>query len=77
MGWIVRLYEKLTGTPHRHDNAARVSRASASLSRTIDDLSATLKPYSKADDPLVALMTDVFNRRQLEVRGDGKPEFHS
>ena len=44
-----------------------VRSASRSLSSRIDDLSATLKPYSKADDPLVALMTDVFNRRQLEV----------
>lgn len=76
MGWVVRLIEKLTGTPHRHDNAALVRSASRSLSRSIDDLSATLKPYSKADDPLVALMTDVFNRRALRDRADGKSEFH-
>jgi hypothetical protein len=77
MGWIVRLIEKITGTPHRHDNAAMVSLASEKLTQRIDDLSATLRPYSEADDPLVAMMTDVFNRRQLKAGRDDKPELHS
>jgi hypothetical protein len=77
MGWIVRLIEKITGMPHRHDNAAMVSRASERLTQRIEDLSATLRPYNEADDPLVAMMTDVFNRRQLRDRRDEKPELHS
>jgi hypothetical protein len=70
MGWVMRLYEKLTGIAHRHDNADRVARAADGLTDSIRELSATLKPYRESDDPLVALMTDVFNRRQLRDRRD-------
>lgn len=75
MGWIVRLYEKLTGTPHRHEDAERVSRALDGLTNSIEELSATLKPYSNADDPLVAFMTDVLKRRKGS--SNEKPKLHS
>ena len=61
----MRLLEKLTGTPHRHDLADSVHNAAAGVSRSVDKLSAALKPYSKSDEPLVALMTDVFNKLQM------------
>lgn len=76
MSWPVRLIEKLTGKPHRHDNAARVSLAAAELSESTRELSRHLKPYLESDDPLVSLMTDVFNRRQMGP-GDGESEFRS
>jgi len=60
-----RLIEKLTGTPHRHDIADSVHTAAAGVSRSVDRLSAALKPYSKSDQPLVALLTDVFNKLQM------------
>jgi hypothetical protein len=68
MTWPARLVEKITGSPHRHDIADSVSMAAAGLSRSIDRLSANLKPYSQSEYPLVALMTDVFNRRQMKSK---------
>jgi hypothetical protein len=66
VGFAMRLIEKITGTPHRHDIADSVHSAAAGVSRSVDNLSAALKPYSKADEPLVALLTDVFNKLQLK-----------
>ena len=63
---LVRVIEKLTGTPHRHDNADRVHRAAVQVSQAVDGLNATLKPYTKTPDPLVALLTDIFNNRQMK-----------
>jgi len=76
MGWAVRLFEKLTGSKHRHDDAMRVSAAADDLTASIRELSATLKPYHESDDPLAALMTDVFNKRRLGQQ-DAKTKFHS
>lgn len=76
MSWPVRLFEKLTGTPHRHDNATRVSLAAEELTETTRELSTYLKPYLESDDPLVSLMTDVFNKRQMGP-GDGQSKFRS
>lgn len=76
MSWTVRLIEKLTGTPHRHDNAARVSLAADQLTESTRQLTANLKPYLESDDPLVSLMQDVFNRRQMGS-ADEKHKFHS
>jgi len=76
MSWPVRLFEKLTGTPHRHDNARRVSLATDELTESTRLLSAHLKPYLESDDPLVSLMTDVFNRRQMGST-DGHTKFRS
>lgn len=76
MSWTVRLIEKITGTPHRHENATRVSLATDELTQSTRLLSAHLKPYLESDDPLVSLMTDVFNRRQMGPV-DEKSEFHT
>ena len=65
---MYRLIEKLTGTPHRHDIAESVHTAAAGVSRSVDRLSDALKPYSKADQPLVALLTDVFNKLQMKSK---------
>ena len=62
---MYRLIEKLTGTPHRHDIADSVHTAAAGVSRSVDKLSEALKPYAKSDKPLVALLTDVFNKLQM------------
>jgi hypothetical protein len=70
---FIRLLEKITGRPHRHGNARMVSEAADGLRREVRELSDTLHPYAEADDPLVALMTDLFNQRQM--RGNG-PRAH-
>jgi hypothetical protein len=62
---LVRLFEKLTGKPHQHRNAQKVAAAVGDLRRDVSALSSKLRPYTEADDPLVALMTDVFNQRQM------------
>lgn len=67
MGLVVRLIEKLTGTPHRHENTENVAAAAKDLEASIKELAQTLKPYRESHDPLVALMTDVFNQRQMMV----------
>jgi hypothetical protein len=77
MGWVVRLYEKLTGRPHRHDDAEMVSAAAKELSSSIRELSATLKPYNESGDPLVALMTDVLDHRRRGGSRDAKSKFYS
>jgi len=64
----MRLIEKITGSPHRHDIADSVHTAAAGVSRSVDRLSDALKQYSKADEPLVALMTDVFNKLQMKSK---------
>jgi len=72
MGWTMqRLIEKITGTPHRHDIADGVHMAAAGVSRSVDQLADALKPYVRADEPLVALLTDVFNKQQLERKNNG------
>lgn len=60
-----RLWEKIIGIPHQHENAARVSLASYELTSEVRKISSRLKPYVEADDPLVALMTDLFNQREM------------
>jgi hypothetical protein len=62
---LVRFFEKLTGNPHQHRNARKVAAAVGDLRHDVSALSLKLRPYAEADDPLVALMTDVFNQRQL------------
>ena len=64
----MRLIEKITGTPHRHDFADSVHAAAIGVSRSVDQLSDALKPYCKSDQPLVTLLTNVFNRQQMTKR---------
>jgi hypothetical protein len=66
MTLFTRLFEKITGRPHRRANADLVSEAARDLRRDAEGLRSKLRPYSQADDPLVALMTDVFNQRQAQ-----------
>jgi len=63
---FVRLMEKLTGEPHQHRNAQKVADVARELRQEVHELSTTLRPYTESEDPLVALMTDVFNQRQMQ-----------
>ena len=60
-----RLWEKIFAIPHKHHEADRVSIASEELTQQVRKVSSGLKPYTEADDPLVAMMTDIFNKREL------------
>lgn len=60
---LIRIREMLFGVPHKHHNAEEVATASRELKHAARSLSAHLKPYMEADDPLVALMTDVMKKR--------------
>lgn len=62
---LARLWESILGVPHRHENAAMVSFASDELARATRRLHTHLRPYAESDDPLVALMTDIFNQREM------------
>lgn len=62
---LARLWETVLGVPHRYENAARVSLAGEELSRAAKGLHTHLRGYAESDDPLVALMTDVFNQREM------------
>ena len=65
MSVFVRLWEKVLGIPHRHENAARVAAASEELSSTVRALTAQLKPYVESEDPLAAFMRDAMRNRRL------------
>lgn len=71
MSVFVRLMEKLTGRPHQHRTAQKVSEVTADLREDVQMLAVRMRPYVEADDPLVALMTDVYNQRQLRNGGNG------
>ena len=68
MGVLMRLYEKMTGRPHQHRHAKAAVEAHEDLRREVGELHEALQPYVDTDDPLVALMTDMFNNRQLRGR---------
>ena len=68
---FVRLLETIRGRPHQRQNAQRVAAAASDLREDVGALSSMLRPYREADDPLVALMTDVFNQRQMRDNGRG------
>ena len=65
---MIRLWEKIFGLPHRHEYADRVSFASHELTKEVRKVSSHLKSYTETDDPLVALLTDIFNKRELRRR---------
>ena len=62
---LIRLWENLFRIPHKRENADKVSAASDELTSMSQALRVKLKPYLETDDPLVALMTDVFNQRGI------------
>jgi hypothetical protein len=70
---FVRLMEKLMDRPHQHYNVQKVSEAANGLRRDVHSLAGKMRPYIEADDPLVALMTDVFNQRQMRNGNRSKP----
>jgi hypothetical protein len=70
MTLFVRLMEKLSGRPHQHYTAQKVSDMASDLRQDVNSLATKMRPYAEADDPLVALMTDVFNQRQMR-NGNG------
>lgn len=65
MGVFVRFFEMMTGTPHKYEESRRVNIVAEELLSDVQRLSENIRPYLDADDPLVALMTDVFNKRQM------------
>lgn len=65
MSAISRLWERMNGVPHRYDKSQQVSDAADALSDNVRELSSHLRPYMEADDPMVALMIDLFNQRQM------------
>jgi hypothetical protein len=68
MTLLTRLWEKLTGRRHQKQNLAMVAEVAGGLTHDVDRLKQKLEPYAQADDPLVALMTDVFNQRQARIQ---------
>lgn len=64
-GLLVRLYEKLMGIPHQKRNADMVRHAVSGLKEDVSSISKRLQEYQESDDPLVALMLDMFNTREM------------
>lgn len=62
---LVRLWETITLTPHKHEESRKVDTVADELLSDVRRLSKNIRPYLDADDPLVALMTDVFNQRRM------------
>lgn len=71
MAALTRLWEKLLGKPHRHEISGRVAAASDELINKTRELSDSIRPYTRAKDPLVALMVDLHNQRTWEL--DDRP----
>lgn len=65
MSALVRLFEKLTNTPHKYEESRKVEVAANELAQSARLLSSRIKPYAEAEDPLVAFMTYVFNQRSM------------
>jgi hypothetical protein len=53
------------GLPHEKRHAAMVRQAATDLREDVKSLSSKLSKYQEKDDPLVALMLDVFNDREV------------
>ena len=67
MSLLVRLWETLSRTPHRHDDAQRVRRATQELTENAKILSAHLRTHEDSPDPLMSIVCDLVNRRQMEI----------
>jgi hypothetical protein len=65
MACLVRLWEKLAGLPHRHSMVDRVSAAADELKESARSVQEQLRPYEDAPDPFIALMADLYNKRQV------------
>lgn len=67
---LTRIYEKLMGLPHQQHHAARVKQAADELSQDVRNLTRKIERYKEEDDPLAALMIDVFNDRSFGQSSD-------
>lgn len=67
---LTRLLEIITRRPHRYNNAQAVREATEGLRQDVQNLSARLRPYIEADDPLKALMDDLHDQDN-ERNGNG------
>ena len=65
MSLVTRIFEKLTGRPHQKQNAAMVREAAARLKEDVKVLADRLSQYEEESDPLVAIMTDLYNDREI------------
>jgi hypothetical protein len=65
MACFLRLWEKLSGAPHQHRVAERVKEAADDLSASARHVREQLRPYEDAPDPFVALMADLYRKRQI------------
>lgn len=74
MSAFVRIVEVITGKPHRYEESRKVSEATSALRDDVQKLAEKIKPYVEADDPLVALMTDLFNQRAMRGNGYARSE---
>lgn len=68
---ILRFVETLTGTPHQYKTSETVSRAAESLKASANHVADCLRPYTEADDPITAMMLDIFNAREMRRSGNG------
>lgn len=61
---FVRLWEKLTGTPHKHSLADSVRMARMGLSESARSVDERLAPYNNSPDPFMAAFADLYEVRQ-------------
>lgn len=74
---LVRIFETLTGKPHRYEESRKVIEAIDDLKDQTTRLLTSVKYYAEAADPIVAFMIDVFNYRAMQHHnGDDKNEEH-
>jgi hypothetical protein len=67
---LIRLWEKMTGQPHRHDDSQHVVEAANELAQSAKKLNAAIKPYLEAEDPLIALVSDLINQRAMREKNE-------
>lgn len=75
MSPLRRIWMKLSGQPII-DPYEDIHRESAELTVVAKSLRAKLETYQRADDPLMAMFQDVWNRRQFMDNGSGQAAKH-
>lgn len=73
---MTRIWEKITGMPHQHRMSDRVSAAAADLAATARNITLQLEPYKNAEDPLSAMFSDLYNRREFDRQSKGSQDDH-
>lgn len=61
---FIRLWEILSRSPHVRKNSEQVREATNSLVLKAQELESAIKPYTEAEDPLTALMCDLYEQRR-------------